>query len=43
MFSYDAEIERGETLHMEGPFKLYMINDTGRWQIFYFIFPGFAW
>ena len=43
MFSYDAEIESGETIHIEGPFKLYMINETGLWQIFYFVFPGFAW
>ena len=43
MFSYDAEIESGETIHIEGPFKLYLINETGSWQIFYFIFPGFAW
>lgn len=43
MFSYDAEIENGETLYMEGPFKLYMINENGSWQIFYFVFPGFAW
>jgi hypothetical protein len=43
LFSYDAEIESGETIHIEGPFKLYMINETGWWQIFYFVFPGFAW
>ena len=43
MFSYDAEIEKGETIHIEGPFKLYMINEDGFWRIFYFIFPGFAW
>ncbi|HMK25585.1 MAG TPA: hypothetical protein VK483_06090 [Chitinophagaceae bacterium] len=43
MFSYDAEIESGETIRIEGPFKLYMINEMGRWQIFYFVFPGFAW
>jgi len=43
MFSYDAEIESGETIHIEGPFKLYMVNETGLWQIFYFVFPGFAW
>lgn len=43
MFSYDAEIERGETIHIEGPFKLYMINETGLWKIFYFVFPGFSW
>ncbi len=43
MFSYDAVIENGETIHIEGLFKLFMINETGRWQIFYFVFPGFAW
>ena len=42
-FSYDAEIESGESILMEGPFKLYMINETGWWQIIYFVFPGFAW
>lgn len=43
MFSYDAEIESGETIHIEGPFKLYMTNETGLWEIFYFVFPGFSW
>jgi hypothetical protein len=43
MFRYDAEIENGETIHIEGPFKLYMINENGLWRIFYFVFPGFAW
>jgi len=43
MFGYDGGIESGETIRMEGPFKLYMINDTGLWEIFYFVFPDFAW
>src|SRR5688572_5986205 len=43
MFMYDAEIESGETIHIQGPFKLYMINKDGFWKIFYFVFPGFAW
>ena len=43
MFKYDAEIENGETIRIEGPFKLYMINEDGFWRIFYFVFPGFAW
>ncbi len=43
MFSYYAEIEMGETLYIEGPFKLYMTNYDGSWRIFYFVFPGFAW
>jgi hypothetical protein len=43
MFKYDAEIENGELIRIEGPFKLYMINEDGTWRIFYFVFPGFAW
>ena len=41
--SYKAEMENGEVVHFEGPFKLYMSNEYGSWGIFYFIFPGFAW
>ena len=43
MFGYEAEIEMGETLYIEGPFKLYMTNYDGNWRIFYFVFPGFSW
>ena len=43
MFSYDAEIDMGETIHIEGPFKLYMTNYDGAWRIYYFVFPGFSW
>ena len=43
MFNYDAEIENGEIIHIEGPFKLYMLNEEGHWRIFYFVFPGFRW
>ena len=43
MFSYNAELEGGEFIHIEGPFKLYMSNEDGFWRIFYFVFPGFAW
>lgn len=42
-FSYDAEIENGEIIHIEGPYKLYMMNEFGLWTIFYFVFPGFSW
>jgi len=42
-FKYDAEIENSELIQIEGPFKLYMINEDGFWKIFYFVFPGFAW
>lgn len=41
--SYDAEIENGESIHIEGSYKLYMTNEYGLWQIFYFVFPGFSW
>jgi hypothetical protein len=40
---YDAETESGETVHIEGPFKLYMLNEEGYWDIFYFVLSGFAW
>ena len=40
---YDAVLETGETLHFEGPFKLYLSNEDGWWSIFYFVFPGFEW
>lgn len=43
IFSYDAEIENGEIIHIEGPYKLYMANEYGLWQIVYFVFPGFSW
>lgn len=43
IFSCDAEIETGEVIHIEGPYKLYMMNEFGLWEIFYFVFPGFAW
>jgi hypothetical protein len=41
--SYEAALENGETLVIEGPFKFYLSNDGGWWNIFYFIFPGFSW
>jgi hypothetical protein len=40
---YDAVMETGETVHFEGPFKLYLSNEDGWWSIFYFVFPGFEW
>ncbi|HLF46607.1 MAG TPA: hypothetical protein VI548_09290 [Chitinophagaceae bacterium] len=40
---YDAILENGETVHIEGPFKLYMSNEGTWWSIFYFVFPGFTW
>lgn len=40
---YDAVLPSGETMSMEGPFKLYLSNDDRWWSIFYFVFPGFEW
>ncbi len=40
---YDAVLATGETIHVEGPFKLYLSNEDGWWSIFYFVFPGFEW
>ena len=40
---YQAVLESGEVVPVEGPFKLYLQNQGGWWSIFYFIFPGFTW
>jgi hypothetical protein len=40
---YNAIMENGEIIKFEGPFKLYMTNEGGWWNIFYFVFPGFCW
>lgn len=40
---YDAISESGETIHVEGPFKLYLSSEAGWWSVFYFVFPGFSW
>lgn len=40
---YHAVLENGETIPVEGPFKLYLANEARWWHIFYFIFPGFTW
>jgi len=43
MISYDAVLENGATVHISGPYKFYMHSEYGCWQIYYFVFPGFAW
>lgn len=40
---YDAILENGEQVHIEGTFKLYMSFQYDWWQICYFVFPGFEW
>ena len=39
---YDAEIDNGEIIHFEGPFKLYMKRDGNWWSVFYFVIPGYV-
>ena len=43
MYKYDAIMENGETIHFEGPYKLYMRRMDNYWSIFYFVMPGFKW
>ncbi|HYF31782.1 MAG TPA: hypothetical protein VD993_11745 [Chitinophagaceae bacterium] len=40
---YQAVLESGEVVPVEGPFKLFLSNEGNWWHIFYFIFPGFRW
>ena len=40
---YDAVLDNKETLHFEGPYKIYMRLNYGIWQVFYFVLPGFVW
>lgn len=43
ILKYDAEMENGEIIHYEGPYKLYMQMEDKWWSIFYFVMPGFKW
>ena len=43
MLKYDAVMENGETIHYEGPYKLYMQREDKYWSIVYFVMPGFVW
>jgi hypothetical protein len=43
MYKYDAVLENAETIHLEGPYKLYMKRQDNNWSIFYFVMPGFSW
>jgi hypothetical protein len=40
---YNAVLENGETVHIGGPFKLYMTLEGGWWSIFHIVFPGFEY
>jgi len=40
---YDAVLENGETIVMQGGFKLYLSNENGWWSIFHIVFPGFKY
>jgi len=41
VLKYDAVMDNGETMHYEGPYKLYMQMEDNWWSIFYFVVPGF--
>jgi hypothetical protein len=43
MLKYDALLEKGEVIHYQGPYKLYMQMQDNYWDIFCFIIPGFTW
>jgi hypothetical protein len=43
MLKYEAEIDNGEMIHFEGPYKLYMQMEYNEWSVFYFVMPGFKW
>lgn len=40
---YNASLENNDVLLIEGPFKLYLSLEQGRWQIFHIVFPGFKY
>jgi len=40
---YNAIMENGEMVYIDGSFKLYMSYESSWWNIFYFIFPSFVW
>jgi hypothetical protein len=40
---YDARLENGNVIHVEGPFEFYLANAGEWWSIFYFVFPGYNW
>ena len=40
---YDAVLENGETVVIQGGFKLYLSNESGWWSIFHIVFPGFKY
>ncbi len=42
MVSYQASMENGEVLVFEGAVQFFLSNTKARWEIFYFVFPGFS-
>jgi len=40
---YDAILENGETILIQGPFKLYFSLEVEWWSIFHIVFPGFKY
>jgi hypothetical protein len=42
VLKYDALLEKGEIVHYQGPYKLYLQMEDNYWNIFYFVMPGFT-
>ena len=40
---YTAVLENAEEQLIEGAYKIYFSNEFGKWQVMYFVFPGFNW
>lgn len=43
LIEYNAQTQSGKKIHIAGPFKFYLCNEYGYWNMFYFVFPGFQW
>jgi hypothetical protein len=43
VLKYDALLDKGESIHFEGPYKLYLQMEDKWWDIFSFVMPGFKW
>ena len=43
MVKYQVQLAKGETVEVKGPFKLYLQQSHGYWQVFSFHVHGFEW
>ena len=40
---YDGIMENGESVHFEGPMKIYFALGGYYWDVMFFVMPGFKW